>query len=85
MAQNQYGKGVKIIRSDNALEFTDQHCLSFFTAQGILHQTSCVDRSQQNGKVERKHRNLLEMACALLFKLIYLYASGGTVLWLLPT
>lgn len=67
MAHTQYDKVVKVIRSDNALEFADYQCLSFFAAQGIIHQTSCVDRPQQNGRVERKHRNLLEMARALRF------------------
>ena len=68
MARNQFQKEVKIIRSDNALEFEDKHCRSFFDKLGIIHQTSCVDRPQQNGRAERKHRNILEMARALRFQ-----------------
>lgn len=53
MVQTQFSKWVKILRSDNGREFT---CLSqFYAANGILHQTSCVDTPQQNGRVERKH------------------------------
>nr|GEU90822.1 cysteine-rich RLK (receptor-like protein kinase) 8 [Tanacetum cinerariifolium] len=52
----QFGKQVKIVRSDNALEFVKGQCGPYLTSQGIAHQTSCVDRPQQNGRVERKHR-----------------------------
>ena len=64
-ALNQFGKQVKVIRSDNALDFDDSECKKFFRKQGIVHQTSCVDRPQQNGRVERKHMNILEMSRSL--------------------
>lgn len=63
--ENQFGVSIKIIRSDNALEFKEGECKEFFGDQGIIHQTSSVDTPQQNGRVERKHRNVLEMARAL--------------------
>ena len=36
---------------------------------GILHQSSCVDTSSQNGVAERKNRHLLETIRALLFQM----------------
>lgn len=68
LAKTQFDKHVKIIRSDNALEFDDKRCKPFFDKLGIIHQTSCVDMPQQNGRVERKHINLLEMGRALRFQ-----------------
>ncbi|KAK9673127.1 hypothetical protein RND81_12G148200 [Saponaria officinalis] len=63
----QFGKKIKIIRSDNALEFDDCQCRKLFETKGMIHQTSIVDRPQQNGVVERKHRHLLEISRALRF------------------
>lgn len=65
---NQFKAQVRTIRSDNALEFDDAKCRQYFGDLGIEHQTSCVDRPQQNGKVERRHRNILEMGRALRFE-----------------
>nr|AAD19784.1 putative retroelement pol polyprotein [Arabidopsis thaliana] len=65
-AEKQFGKTVKMVRSDNGTEFM---CLSsYFRENGIIHQTSCVGTPQQNGRVERKHRHILNVARALLFQ-----------------
>ena len=64
--EKQFGKSVKVLRSDNGTEFM---CLaSYFREHGIVHQTSCVGTPQQNGRVERKHRHILNVARAILFQ-----------------
>ena len=35
---NQFGKNVKIIRSDNGLEFTSGTMKKFYSEKGIIHQ-----------------------------------------------
>lgn len=68
MSKTQFGRHVKMFRSDNALEFDDKQYRPFFNKLGIAHQTSCVNRPEQNGKAERKHRNILEMGRAVRFQ-----------------
>ena len=65
-AVKQFSKEVEIVRSDNGMEFM---CLGeYFRDNGIVHQTSCVATPQQNGRVERKHRHILNVARSLLFQ-----------------
>ncbi|XP_074343023.1 uncharacterized protein LOC141680803 [Apium graveolens] len=50
----------KTIRSDNGTEIVQDFCTSLFSSLGIVHQRSVAGNPQQNGRVERKHRHLLD-------------------------
>ena len=63
--QAQFGKRVKVLRTDNGTEFVNSGCHKLFAELGILHQRSCPYTSQQNGVAERKHRHSLEVTRAL--------------------
>lgn len=66
MSSRQIGHSVQAFRTDNGTEF--MVLKNYFKEQGILHQTSCVDTPQQNRRVERKHRHILNVARACLFQ-----------------
>jgi len=66
MIENQYNIVPKTVRSDNGPEFLIP---DYYASKGILHQKSCVETPQQNGRVERKHQHSLNVAHALLFQI----------------
>ena len=51
IVQSQFGRNVKIIHSDNCLEFKLGPMSQFYSQKGIIHQISYVDTPQQNGRV----------------------------------
>ena len=67
MIETQFHIKVKSIRSDNGTELIKEQCLNLFAHKGILHQRSVPHVPQQNGRVERKHKHLLEISRALRF------------------
>lgn len=68
LVETQFETKVKCIRSDNGMEFSDTNAAQYYKDKGIIHQLSCVERQQQNGVVERKHKHLLEVARALMLQ-----------------
>lgn len=77
----QFDKRIKIVRSDNGTEFTNNNVSNFFKDKGIIHQTTIAYTPQQNGIAERKHRHLLNVARSLLFQSgIPLQYWGDTIL-----
>ena len=66
--KTQFGKQIKIVRTDNAKELSQGETLEFYKKRGIFYQSSCVHTPQQNGMVERKHRHLIEVSRALFFQ-----------------
>lgn len=68
LIKNQFNRSIEIVRSDNGQEFLSRDQQEYFTDNNIIHQTSCIDTPQQNGRVEWKHCHILNVAWALLFQ-----------------
>lgn len=66
--KNQFSTSVKVLRTDNALEFMKKELSIFFfsifnASNGIIHETSYAHPSQQNGVAKSKHRHILDVTC----------------------
>lgn len=66
--ETQYGKTVRIIRSDNGGEYTSKSLSKYYEIKGIRPQYTAPFSPQQNGVAERKNRLLIEMTRCLLLQ-----------------
>ena len=55
--ENQFGKRVKILRTDRGGEFVNKKMQGYFRNKGIVHQLTCAYTPEQNGVAERKNRS----------------------------
>ena len=63
---NETGKRVLKIRSDNGKEFVNQFLSKICNDFNIQHQTTVEYTPEQNGKIERENRTVIEMVRTLL-------------------
>lgn len=64
--ENQTGKKVKCLRSDNGGEYTSKEVERFLNAKGIVHERTVPYTPQQNGVSERMNRTLVESVRSML-------------------
>ncbi|GBP23617.1 Retrovirus-related Pol polyprotein from transposon TNT 1-94 [Eumeta japonica] len=65
--ENLLDRKIKVLRSDNALEFCSKEFKNFLKQKGIVHQKSNPYTPQQNGLSERMNRTIIEKARCFLF------------------
>lgn len=63
--ETQFSVRVQFLRTDNGTEFVQRFVRDLLLKKGIVHQRSSPGVPEQNGRVERKHRHLLETARAI--------------------
>ena len=65
--ENQQGTKLKVLRTDNGLEFVSDQFNTFCTHHGIKRHKTVAGTPQQNGLAERMNRTILErVRCMLL-------------------
>ena len=63
--KNQFGKEIKVFRSDNGTEYRNKNVVNFLQARGIKFLTSAPYTPEQNGRAEREMRTIVESARTL--------------------
>ena len=58
--QNQTGRKIKYLHSDNGRKYRDERFMEFFKQQGITCHFTVKRTPQQNGAAERMNRTLME-------------------------
>ena len=64
--ENQVGRKVKNMRSDNGGEYIDEEVKAWLRGHGVLHETIPARCPQSNGVVERMNRTLQDRARSML-------------------
>lgn len=64
--KNETGKDVKILRTDNGLEYINTEVKAITDKLGIKHKKTVSYTPQQNGRAERENRTLVEAARTML-------------------
>ncbi|CAB3236802.1 unnamed protein product [Arctia plantaginis] len=64
LVENQLGRRVKSLRSDNGTELKNAKTKELMDKLGIFHTFTNVDTPEQNGRVEREMRTIVEAARA---------------------
>lgn len=66
LVENQSGKSLKALRTDNGLEYCNKQFDDFCKGKGILRHKTCPYTPQQNGVAERVNRTIREKVRSLL-------------------
>jgi len=63
---NKWERRVKILRSDNSLEYINNEFLSYLESKGIEHEPTAPYTPEQNGRAERNNQAINDSARAML-------------------
>lgn len=66
LVENKFGRSIKVLRSDNGLEFCNEKMKSYLTVKGIQKENTAPYTPEQNGRVERDNRTIVESARTML-------------------
>ena len=66
MVENQSGKRIKVLRSDNGGEYTSGGFIDFYSATGIKREFTVKYNPQQNGVEEQKNKTIISVVKAMI-------------------
>lgn len=66
MIERQTGNKIKVFKSDNGREFVNEHFTNHFKKTGIIAERTAPYCAEQNGRIERENRSIVECARTML-------------------
>ncbi|CAL1681040.1 unnamed protein product [Lasius platythorax] len=66
LVHNQFGRKMKVLRTDNGTEYCNRDMKRLLANKGIRHETTAPGTPEQNGKAERENRTIVESARTML-------------------
>ena len=66
MVENQSGKRIKVLQSDNGGEYTSGGFVDFYSEAGVKREFIVLYNPQQNGVAERKNRTIISAVKAMI-------------------
>ena len=66
MIQTQFHVKIQVLKTHNARHYFNSNLREFLLKKGIVHQSSYINTTQQNGITEKKNRRLLEVTRAFV-------------------
>lgn len=66
IVQTQFEVKIQVLRTNNAREYYYIILWSYLSENGIIHQNSCIDTTQQNRVTERKNKHSMKVARSLM-------------------
>ena len=67
LVENQTGKKIRVLRTDNEGEYTSNEFMEYCSTKGIKKEHTVPHTPQQNGVAKRKNRTMVGAAKAMLF------------------
>lgn len=65
--KNHFGHAIKVFHSDNGSEYVNHEFKNYFSKEGIRFEFTAPYTPQQNGRVERDNRTIVESARAMIY------------------
>ncbi|KAJ9544175.1 hypothetical protein OSB04_023882 [Centaurea solstitialis] len=92
LLKHSFQPKLNFFQSDGGTEFLNHKVKSLFNDNDTFHQMSCPYTPQQNGRVERKHRHIVETGLAMMFNArvpatfwVHAFSSAVYIINRLPT
>lgn len=67
IVKNKYVHGVRTLHTDNGRDYVNKVFKDYLEKEGIVHELTAPYTPEQNGRIERENRTIVESARSMLY------------------